>query len=169
MRMKIKWLFLFLFICSQLMVYAQFPVHVKEIKSSVTKTVNIKGNLNMGAKMENLSWAWNSNIACFPSTQKQKFTGNHVLYHTILFPKAIMSITVIPDDKTVNLSLYAYQIGIDNYSIVPDLSSCVTCEADYKLDYAKVNKTQDHRRIVQINSTDNSYNIIIGVVGADGL
>jgi hypothetical protein len=151
------------------MLCAQFPLHVKEIKSYANQTVNIKGNLNLGAKMENLNWAWNINIACFPAKQKQKFTGNHVLYHTVLPSKAMMSITVVPNDKTANFSLYAYQIGTTNYSTVPDLSSCVTCEADYKWDYAKVNKTQDHRRMVEVNSTNNSYNIVIGVVGADGL
>jgi hypothetical protein len=167
--MKTKLCLVYWFIFSAFIVQAQFPVHVKEIKSIANQTVTVKGNLSQGAKMENLSWAWSSSIACFPATQKLKFTGNHVLYHTVLPPKAIMTITVTPADKAANFSLYAYQIGTSNYSVVPDLASCIACEADHKWDYAKVNKTQDHSRVVELNSTDNSYNIVIGVVGADGL
>ena len=167
--MKTKLLLVQLFIFSTYILPAQFPVHVKEIESIANQTVNIKGNLGQGAKMENLSWAWKSSNACFPATQKLKFTGNHVLYATKLPPRAIMYITVIPDDKNANFSLYAYQIGTTNYSTVPDLNSCVSCEADYKWDYAKVNKTQDHSRMVELNSTTNAYNVVIGVVGSNGL
>ncbi len=149
--------------------FSQFPVHVKEIKSIPNQTVTLKGNLSQGALMENLNWAWSSSNACFPATQKQKFTGNHVLYHTLLPPKAIMNILVTPDNKNDNFSLYAYQIGTTNFSTVPDLPSCVTCEADHKWDFQKVNKTQDHRRMVSVNSTTGSYQIVIGVVGANGL
>jgi hypothetical protein len=161
--------FILLLFFAYFQVFAQFPVHVTNIKSIANQTVTLKGNLNQGALMENLSWAWSSANACFPATQKLKFTGNHVLYSTNLPPRAIMNITVIPDNKNANFSLYAYQVGTSNYSTVPDLSSCVTCEADHKWDYEKVNRSQDHRRMVSVNSTTNSYNIVIGVVGADGL
>ena len=80
-----------------------------------------------------------------------------------------MKITVIPDNEDDNFSLYAYQIGTTNYSVVPDLSSCVSCEADHKWDYPKYGKTQDHTRSVELNATTNSYNIVIGVVGAEEL
>ena len=46
--------------------------------------------------MENLSWAWKSNNACFPETQKNKFTGNHVLYYTDLPAYSEMEVTVVP-------------------------------------------------------------------------
>lgn len=167
--MKKTLLIFMIIICTPANSFSQFPVHVKEIKSISNQTVLVKGNLDQGAVMENLSWAWSSANACFPATQKQKFTGNHVLYHTFLPPRAIMNITVIPDNKSANFSIYAYQIGTSNYSIVPELSSCVTCEADHKWDYAKAGKTQDHRRTVSVNSTTGSYNIVIGVVGAEGL
>jgi hypothetical protein len=167
--MKIKLLITMFCLIGTIYSHAQFPVHVKEILSHPNQTVSVKGNLNKGAQMENLSWAWSSANACFPATQKQKFTGNHVLYHTNLPPRAIMNITVVPENKNANFSVYAYQIGTSNFSTVPDLASCVTCEADHKWDYPKVGKTQDHKRLVSVNSTTNSYNIVIGVVGADGL
>jgi len=167
--MKIKYLLFLVNFFALNIVRAQFPLHVQEIKSIANQSVTIKGNLDRGSQLDNLSWAWNSAVACFPATQKQKFTGNHMLYYTHLPARAIMTITVIPNDVNQNFSLYAYQIGENNFSTVPDLHSCVSCEADYKWDYKKANKTQDHSRTVEMNSTTNSYNVVIGVVGANGL
>lgn len=149
--------------------FAQFPVHVKNIESKSNATVSVKGNLSQGALMDDLSWAWKSSVACFPGTQKIKFTGNHVLYATQLPRKAIMKITLTPDDKNANFSLYAYSIGTSNFSTVPDLHSCVSCEADYKWDYPRRGKTQDHRRLVELNAINNPYQVVIGVAGAAGL
>jgi len=149
--------------------YAQFPVHVKRIECIANQTVSVKGNLKQGAHMEDLSWAWKSSVACFPATQKIKFTGNHVLYNTVIPPHAIMNITVTPDNKNDNFSLYSYQIGTSNYLTVPELNTCLACEADHKWDYDKVGKTQDHKRMVSLNTIDDDYNVVIGVVGANGL
>jgi len=149
--------------------YAQFPVHVKYIESKPNNTVSVKGNLSQGKIIEDLSWAWKSSVACFPGTQKEKFTGNHVLFHTKLPRKAIMYITAIPDDKKANFSIYAYSIGTTNYTTVPNLHSCVSCEVEHKWDYNKVGKTQDHTRRVRLNAIKNPYNVVIGVVGAKGL
>jgi hypothetical protein len=149
--------------------FAQFPVHVKEIKSVINKTVSIKGNLAIGAIMKDLSWAWKSYIACFPGTQKEKYTRNHLLYYTGLAPHTVMKIILEPNDKNVNLSLNAYPIGTTNYSTVPSLYSCVSCEADHKWDYPKKGRKQDHTRIVELNTIKNPYNAVIGVVGSKGL
>ena len=79
-----------------------------------------------------------------------------------------MTITLIPDDKRANMSLYAYSTG-SHSSMVPKLSSCVSCEADHKWDYPKRGKTQDHKRSVYLNAINNPYKVIIGVAGANGL
>ena len=52
---------------------------------------------------------------------------------------------------------------------MPNLNSCVSCEADYKWDYPKRGKTQDHTRTINFNSIKNPYNIFIGVAGAEGV
>jgi hypothetical protein len=148
---------------------AQFPSSVIEITAEANKTVKVSGNLNQGEEMQDLSWAWNSSVACFPATQKNKFTGEHVLFYTALPPHSIMKIKLIPKDKTKNLSLYGYQIGQGESDLVPQLSSCVSCEADYKWDYQKAGKTQDHTRNISFNAIENSYTVVIGVAGADGL
>ncbi|PLX05053.1 MAG: hypothetical protein C0594_08290, partial [Marinilabiliales bacterium] len=149
--------------------YAQFPSGVKEIKPKPNGVVSVKGNLSQGKVISDLTWAWSSSNACFPGTQKEKFTGNHVLYHSKLPRRAIMTITVIPDEKNANFSIYAYSIGTTNYSVVPNLSSCVSCEAEHKWDYPKSGKTQNHTRSISLNAINNPYNVVIGVVGANGL
>lgn len=148
---------------------AQFPSHVTALNVTPNEDFSITGNLSSGAQISDLSWAARSSVACFPGTQNTKFRGNHVLYSMELPPKSELKITVIPDNANDNFSLYAYQIGSSNYATVPDLSTCVTCEADYKWDYPKRGQTQDHTRSVELNAINNPYNVVIGVAGADGL
>ena len=75
---------------------------VTEIELVPNETVSVEGNLSEGEKMEDLSWAWQSNNACFPATQYHKFTGNHVLYTGIIPTHSELEITVIPKDENAN-------------------------------------------------------------------
>ena len=73
----------FLIICSILMfstaIFAQSSQPtVWSVKNAPNKTATVEGSLADGMKLTDLSWAWNSSNACFPATQKAKFTGNHV-------------------------------------------------------------------------------------------
>jgi hypothetical protein len=138
-----------------------------ELKPNMTSTVT--GNLNEGFSISDYSWAWNSSNACFPATQKAKFTGKHTLYVVKLPPRSILTVTVHPKDKSKNMSIYGYQIAEGKEIFPEDLQSCVTCEAEHKWDYPKRGKTQDESRAITFNATTNSYNVIIGVAGADGL
>jgi len=114
--------------------------------------------------MESLRWASNSSTACFPATQNPKFRGNYVLYVTEIPKYSNMEITVIPDDKNANFSIYAYQDGTTSNVYPLQLSSCVSCEAEHKRDYPKRGKTQDHTRSVKLNAINNPYRVVIGVV-----
>lgn len=138
-----------------------------ELKAGMTATV--KGNLNEGYEIKEYGWAWNSSNACFPATQKAKFTGKHTMYVVKLPPRSILTVTVRPTDKSKNMSIYGYQIAADKKIFPEDLQSCVTCEADHKWDYPKKGKTQDESRTITFNATTNPYNLIIGITGADGL
>ena len=142
-------------------------VSVLNVKANAT--VSYEGSLSDGQQISNLSWAANSSVACFPATQNQKFTGNHVLYSTTIPKRSEMFIKIIPKNKKHNLSLYAYQVGLTNEQLPPNLSSCVTCEADYKWDRKWRGKTQDHTRKVRLNAINRPYKVVIGVVGAEGL
>ena len=67
------------------------------------------------------------------------------------------------------MSVYAYMIGAGQVILPVDLQSCVTCEAEHKWDYPRRGKTQDHSRSVYLNSVARSYQVIIGIAGAEGL
>lgn len=130
----------------------------------------VTGNLSQGHTMNDLSWAWNSSNACFPATQQKKFTGHHVLYATILPKYSEMEVTVTPTNPKNNFSIYAYEVGVNNESVVPNLPRCIRCEVDHKWDRAHVGKTQDHSRTAKhLVALNNAYKVIVGVVGADGL
>lgn len=130
----------------------------------------IPGNLNTGQKMNDLSWAWQSNVACFVQTQQKKFTGNHVLYSIDVPSGYEYEITVTPKDPSLNLSLYGYMVGeISDNNIVPRLSSCIRCEADFKWDYKSVGWSRIIAERSNIFCHHQPYKAIIGVVGAEGL
>ncbi len=148
---------------------AGWPAHVTPVTIEKGKTVTVAGSLEQGVAMPDLTWASRSTTACFPATQNLKFNGQHVLYATVLPVRSILTIKVIPDDPAVNMSIYAYSIGIDNYSVVPALGSCVSCEAEHKWDRPRRGKTQDHTRAVQLDAVGAPYNVVVGVAGANGL
>ncbi|MFT5779376.1 MAG: hypothetical protein ACI837_002334 [Crocinitomicaceae bacterium] len=146
---------------------AQIPDNVQGIDAVPNEITSYTGNLSNGEIMEDLSWASSGSNACFPGTQNAKFRGNHVLHQFDIPEYSEVTITVIPKDKNADFSLYGYQVGTTNFRTPPNLPSCVSCEADHKWDYKKRGKTQDHTRSIRFNSTTNSYNIFIGVVGAN--
>lgn len=139
------------------------------LKVKANSTVSYQGDLSDGQQISDLSWAANGSVACFPATKNQKFSGNHVFYSTTIPKRSEMFIKIIPKNKKQNFSLYAYQVGMNNEQLPPNLNSCVTCEADYKWDYKRRGKTQDHTRQVRLNAINNPYKVVIGVVGAEGL
>ncbi len=148
---------------------AQFPATVNIIDAKPNQMTEFKGDLTDGKVIDDLSWADRSSTACFPGTQFKKFRGNHVLHGFKIPPYSELTVTLIPHNKRANFSLYGYQVGTTQYPVVPNLSSCVSCEADYKWDRPRRGKTQDHTRSIRFNSIKNPYNIFIGVAGADGL
>jgi hypothetical protein len=151
-------------------IMAQEPPTVFQIEPVSNQEVRYEGNLNQGQKIEDLSWAWQSNNACFPATQYHKFTGNHVFFTGILPAYSESTVTVIPKDPEANFSLYAYEVGVNNDALPPNLASCIRCEADHKWDRSYAGKTQDHTRYVKyMVAITRPYRIVIGVVGAEEL
>lgn len=143
---------------------------INAIDFEIGKEITYGGNLNEGHLLDDLSWAWSSQNACFPKTQMHKFTGNHILFTGIIPAHSITTIILTPKNKKANLSLYAYQINLKEDFVVPNLPHCITCEVDFKWDYKKRGKKQNHQRIISdFTAIDSSYRIIIGVAGADGL
>ncbi len=148
---------------AQPQIYAIEPVPNNEVAYT--------GDLSEGIVLDDLSWAWDSSIACFPETQRSKFTGKHLFFTGIIPKYSEMTVTVVPDDPTANFSIYAYEIGVNNTDLVPNLSSCIRCEADHKRERNFVGKEpQNHTRTVSnLVAINREYRVVIGVTGADGL
>lgn len=145
---------------------AQWPSNVTLVDMSGKDSVVVQGDLAKGSPMEDLSWAWNSANACFPGTQAAKFKGNHVFFAVKMAPRSEMFISVTPADTNADLSIYAYRLGANEYYLVPDLKSCITCEADHKWDRPWKGKVQTSERHVSFqNPGTETYNILIGVSG----
>lgn len=147
---------------------AQTPLRIEVAQNGTTE---VSGNLSDGTIMPTLSWAWNSSVACFPETEKDHFTGHHVLYTFDLPSYTEMEIKVVPDNQEHDFSLYAYEVGkLTENNTVPYLSSCVRCEADHQWDRPKKGQIQNHTRMVKdILALRNPYQVVVGVVGANGL
>lgn len=148
------------------MASAQWPSGVAVIDMGDKDSIVVQGDLANGAKMADLSWAWSSSNACFPATQSSKFKGNHVFFAVTMPTQCEMKISVTPDDANADLSIYAYRIGAAEYYLVPDLGSCITCEADHKWYGNWKGKVQtSERRVSMQNPGKEMYNILIGVSG----
>lgn len=152
--------------CLSVSLFAQWPSSVTVINDGTKDSIVVRGDLANGSKMEDLSWAWSSSNACFPGTQAAKFKGNHVFFAVQMAPKSEMFISVTPTDANADLSIYAYRLGSREYYLVPDLKSCITCEADHKWDRPWKGKVQTSERHVSFqNPGTETYNILIGVSG----
>ena len=167
--MRMKHVLFYLISLGNSLAFAQLPDNVIAIAAEPNEITSFVGDLSNGHIMEDLGWASSSSNACFPGTQNKKFRGNHVLHQFTIPAYSEVTITVVPTDKNANFGLYGYQVGTNDFSTPPNLSSCVSCEAEHKWDYPKRGKTQDHTRSIFFNSIKNSYNIFIGVAGEEGL
>jgi len=147
---------------------AQIERTVNSVEIRPNLTSNVTGNLSEGSKLADLSFAWNSSIACFPATQQAKFTGNHVFYTVKMPPHSIVTVTVVPKVAGTDLSLYGYQLPPDKTTLPDSLGSVVTCEADYKWDRPKAGKTQTDARTMTFNAIDGSHTLMLVVAGPNG-
>ncbi len=148
-----------------------FAQKLTYLELAPNQTVEFAGDIENGQVMTDLSWAWNSSVACFPETVSSKFRGKHVLYMIDVPRYSEMEIKLIPEDKSADYSLYAYQAGyITEENTVPNLQRCIRCEADYSSDRRYAGRTQDHTRTVRdILAINNPYQALIAVVGPPGV
>lgn len=143
-----------------------WPSGVTAVTPKAGTTVSVKGKLQDGATLD-LAWAAKSGVACFPATENVNFRGKHVLYGTSIPKQSVMKITVVPDDPTTDLSVYAYEIGSTDFSsVAPNVSTVTACEAGYD---AQHDSNPGASESVTLNATTNPYNVVIGVAGAKGV
>ena len=136
------------------------------IDSRKGATLAYQGKLEDGVPIHDLSWAWSSQNACFVSIRQRKFTGNHLLYITTLPAYSEVEASLRPEDGAANMSLYAYSQGAGNLRFVPDLPSCISCEASFQPD---IGQDTGPERTVNLRSGNNPLQVVIGVAGAEGL
>lgn len=155
-------LFIFLLSAS-----AALSAQIFTLEAEQNNTLYWEGNLSSGQPISDLSWAWNSSVACFVEPREEFFRGNHVLYRSELPNYSTMIITLVPDDPKQDISLYAYSGG--HGATPPNLSSCVSCEADFPMDQEVRGRVRPaHVRSVELRAVRNPYPVTIGVSGPNG-
>jgi hypothetical protein len=143
---------------------AQAKIPLYKAPSEKGKALGYRGDLAEGELLHDLSWAWASNNACFPKTQQEQYQGKHQLYVTEIPAHSEMTITLVPEDPKANLNLYAYSFSGD-LRLVPELSSCVSCEAGYQSRQG----LKKHLRQVELRAVNRAYQVVIGVAGGEGV
>ena len=157
----------FILACLKVLIPAeQEPIVIKNCgPGQKGKVISFKDDIKNGVIVQDLSWAWNSSVACFPETQKKSFTGKHILFKTEIPANSEMTVTLKPTKRATKLSLYGYQIGINSEALIPNLSSCVTCEADNN----QSKRATNNQRSIQFTAIQRPYKVIIGIAGESGL
>ncbi|TXF91706.1 hypothetical protein FUA23_00540 [Neolewinella aurantiaca] len=132
------------------------------------KSLAWEGQLEIGAPLTSLNWAWSSQNACFVEPRVDHFSGNNVFYRTEIPKYSTMVIRLTPKDINTDLSLYAYSGG--GGALPPELYSCVSCEADFRMTRNVLGRTRkSYVREVELRAVNRPYPVTIGVVGAQGL
>lgn len=124
----------------------------------------VTGNLSKGEIISDLSWAWNSSMACFVEPAKEWFEGNHVLYQIDLPEKSTIDISVVSTNASDDIAVYAYSKAAGDMTVPQEVTSSVSCEAS-----PSTSNAVNGAKTVSLNAINNPYSIIIGVAGAKGL
>ena len=143
-----------------------WPSDVELITLNGDNEGTITGDLSDGA-CTNLTWAADSSVACFPATSFEHFRGSHV-YHALeqaIPPRSSLTVVLTPDEG-VDANLYGFQLGETNYMVPPAVPSAI-CEASYP--WRTRNPGEPETIRFYNPSASNSYNIFLGVAGADGV
>jgi len=144
---------------------ARPAVAVIAVSHSVVSPGTIKtvqGKLDLGTTVD-LAWAARSSVACFPATQNDRFSGNHVLFSVDLPARSEIVISATPGSPSQALSLYGYTVAAaDTTTIPPNVSSSVACEASY----ATTTAATYSARSIKLVATTTPYKVYVGVAGA---
>lgn len=135
------------------------------------QTLSLKGDLEEGELLPDISWAWSSQVACFPGTAKAKFDGAQVFYTGTIPPQSILTVRLIPDDPKSEMSLYGYLKGQGTIELPPMLKQCIRCEADYARGRPIAGRSRPAhiRELNELLAIARPYQAVIAVAGAAGL
>jgi hypothetical protein len=140
---------------------------VTEVKNLVSNTPStISGDIADGEIMDDLTWAANSSVACFPGTRAIEFMGNQLFYQVDIPQGQELKITVTPTGEKSRINLYGY-INFDG-SNTPPISSCISCEAGYEI-YAgnpDLTKPGEPQSISFSQAVNKGFTVFVCVSGA---
>jgi hypothetical protein len=127
----------------------------------------LSGDLSSGKKPCTLSWASQSNVACWPGPDDSHFKGNHVFYalKEPVPPKSQVTVKVKPK-AGVDVNLYGFWTGTDWFYTPPYLPSVGACEASYPASLTNEPNPGEEETVTFLNpSATNSYNYFFAVAG----
>lgn len=129
----------------------------------------VKGDLAQGKVLEQLDWAANSSVACFPATRFVEFEGKQVFYSLTIPKGSELTVRLASTGRKQRINLYGY-LNFDG-SNLPPISRCISCEASYPLYAGTPNLRQvgDPRSMVFGQAINRSYTVLIAVAGARGV
>ena len=134
-----------------------------ESVTELTTNASVSGDLSDGRTID-LSFASQSDMACWPATEDTNFEGKHVYYAVALPADLELTATVAPASG-VDVSLYMYQLATDSYYTPEEVPYSVSCEAGYDM---AGNSNPGEPESARLSASSNPYNVFIGVAGAAG-
>lgn len=148
------------------MTSATVPSFVPYVRTSKGRTTTLKGALQNGKILEDLSWATSSQIACWPDIRDIEFQGKHVGYWFDLPGHSVATITVTPLKKSTRINIYGYT-SFDLQRIPPYITYVQTCEASHPIwvgapDFSETAKPQS----IRLNTVTRHTAVYFAVAGA---
>ena len=146
--------------------YTSWPASVQEVTLDGSGDATVSGNLSTG-ECTNLEFAENAQVACFPSVDFDYFEGNHNYYYLDggLPPNSTVNIWVQPDPG-VDVSLYGYSAGTDDFLVPPNVGGVLACEAHFSPSIGYVPNPGEPQSIFFNNPSDtSSYSLFFAVAG----
>lgn len=143
-----------------------WPASVLEITLGADGRAQRNDTLTSGA-CTNLDFAARSNVACFPATQNAWYEGKHRYYALAqpMPPRSELEVRVVPTNPSAPVSLYGMQTGLTSFYVPPQIAGNPICEAASPLNPFLAGEPTRIR--FQNPSYSQSYNIFVGVAGAD--
>jgi hypothetical protein len=126
-----------------------------------------RGDLMDGEFPCTLDWSERSSVACFPAVQWDYFSGRHRYFAIDPPPPAGSNVfvTVYPDPG-VDVNLFGYRNGPEDYIVPPLVPGAINCEASYPRTVFTTEANPGRpESITFLNPTPNRYGYFLGVAG----
>lgn len=146
-----------------------WPSSVTTLDGSSGAPLQVRFDLSDGEPLCSLEWAASSQTACFPATENTMFDGNTTFFALDPPPPAGSNVYVTArPGADVDVSVFGYRLGVDNYMVPPNVPVVGQCEASYARGVGDVFNPGAPESIEFLNPGPYQYVYFIGVSGVDG-